>query len=89
MFSIKYNTNLMSHGNLFVTRAEFKRMLLLCCIACYVHANTWPNFFGHTSTSFPYYNSHNTAITTVNYTFSPARLVSFRRTFISNNQHPT
>jgi len=35
----------------FCHRDEFKHTLLLWYFACYVHVNTWPNFFGHTSTS--------------------------------------
>lgn len=35
----------------FCHRDEFKHTLLLWYFACYVHDYTWPNFFGHTSTS--------------------------------------
>lgn len=61
MFSVRHNANFVSHGNPFVTRTEFKRTLLLCgtlhviyvCIIyIYIYTfNTWPNLFGHTSTS--------------------------------------
>lgn len=97
MFPIRHNTDFMARGNPFVTRTEFKHTLLYCVCVCVIHRVlcmcTYTLIRGPIFRTyfyvFPYYNSHNTAITTVNYTFSALCLVSFCRTFKSDNQHPS